>query len=78
MAHEIRKKLTVEIEYGSINELKVVFESILGNLAHGKNYERKKVLSAIYELQNEFVCFEPDYRVEEINGKTCIIIKSKI
>lgn len=78
MAHEKRRRMNVQIEYGSLAELKLVFESVIGQTMHGKTHERKLVAGAFYEMFQEIIEDETNYREEVINGKLCLIIKSSI
>lgn len=78
MARQKRNQMQINIEFGSISELQLVLHSILMDAKNGRQHERKSVSGAIYEMHQETVFNESEYREEIINGKHCLIIKSKL
>jgi hypothetical protein len=73
-----RKKVTLEIEFNSFNELEFVLNKVLGMSKQHQRHERQSIAGSIYEYSFEVLESESDFREEIINGQRCLVIKSKM
>jgi len=73
-----RKKVTLEIEFNSFNELEFVLNKVFGMAQNQRRHERQSIAGSIYEYSFEVLESESDFREEIINGQRCLIIKSKM
>lgn len=78
MNQKARKKVTLEIEFNSFNELKFVLNKVLGMAQKHQRHERQSIAGSVYEYSFAILLQESDFREEIINGKRCLVIKSKI
>jgi len=78
MNQKARKKVTLEIEFNSFNELKFVLNKVLGMAQQHQRHERQSIAGSVYEYSFEILLQEGDFREEIINGQRCLVIKSKI
>jgi hypothetical protein len=77
MSKAITKHLTIDIEYIDKTEISGILNTIKKQLNNGKNFNREKYGTSIYQYRKTLTSF-PDYREEQINGKWCFIYESKI
>ena len=73
-----RKKVTLEIEFNSFNELEFVLNKVFGMAQNQQRHERQSIAGSIYEYSFEVLESESDFREEIINGQRCLVIKSKM
>lgn len=80
-----KKYLIMEIEFSDYSDLKRAFNKAWESMKCGKDWNRFKAGSAICQFQMERAYEEEDdkiiamnYREEEIDGKLCIVIPSKM
>ena len=78
MNQKPRKKVTLEVEFNSFNELQFILNKVLGMASQHQKHERQSIAGSLYEYTFEIIPDEADFREEIINGKRCLIIKSKI
>lgn len=78
MNQKVRKKVTLEIEFNSFNELKFVLNKVLGMAQQHHKHERQSIAGSVYEYSFEILLQESDFREEIINGQRCLVIKSKL
>lgn len=78
MNQKARKKVTLEIEFNSFNELQFVLNKVLGMAQQHYKHERQSIAGSVYEYSFETLLQESDFREEIINGKRCLVIKSKL
>lgn len=78
MNQKPRKKVTLEVEFNSFNELQFILNKVLGMASQHQKHERQTIAGSIYEYTFEIIPDESNYRVEIINGKRCLVIKSKL
>lgn len=78
MKKPTRKKVTLEIEFNSFNELEFVLNKVFGMAKQHQRHERQSIAGSIYEYSFEVLESESDFREEIINGQRCLIIKSKM
>lgn len=77
MSKTIRKKVVVEFEWGCTAELIRALNQIKCDALKAKMYERILLPGGIYTFDQENI-EEQEVRQEEINGKMCIVIKSRL
>jgi hypothetical protein len=77
MGNSFKKYASIHIEFDSIKELKYALSKISDEIAQGSKHDRKMIVNCFCEYQTS-VLIEPDFRIEEINGKQCMIFKSKM
>lgn len=78
MKKPVRKKVTLEIEFNSFNELEFVLNKVFGMAKNNQKHERQSIAGSIYEYIFEVLQEETDFKEEIINGQRCLIIKSKM
>lgn len=78
MKKPVRKKVTLEIEFNSFNELEFVLNKVLGMAQRRQRHERQSIAGSIYQYTFEVLQEETDFKEEIINGHLCLIIKSKL
>ena len=77
MGKSIKKFAIIEIEFDSGNDLKYALNEIANSIANGSTYGRKEISNSFCQYQTS-IRTDPDFRIEEINGKQCMIFKSKM
>ena len=77
MAKGLKKMALIEIEYESIKELQFALSEIGKSIGHGTINQRQMIAHCLCQWSLHST-IEPDFRVEEINGKRCMIFKSKM
>lgn len=78
MKKPVRKKVTLEIEFNSFNELEFVLNKVSGMAKNNQKHERQSIAGSIYEYTFEVLQEETDFKEEIINGQRCLVIKSKM
>ena len=78
MNQKARKKVTLEIEFNSFNELQFVLNKVFSMAQKHQRHERQSIAGSVYEYSFETLLQENDFREEIINGKRCLVIKSKL
>lgn len=74
----VRKNLSINIEYGDMNEaLEALAKITRAVKAHKVKYDRQKENTAVWEYAIDNVTPD-DYREEYINGTLCQVFKSKM
>lgn len=77
MINKKEKVLEVKIKFSSFTELNKLFREMKHQIEEGNNYFKKDLNDGYLEYSLDYYA-EFDYRVEAINGKRCMIIKSKM
>lgn len=78
MSENLKYKMTVEIRSSSILDLKKGLEEAKTGLNLGKELFSSKRLSYHIDFINEEIIDTVNHRIEVINGKTYIVIPSKL
>lgn len=78
MKKPVRKKVMLEIEFNSFNELQFVLNKVYGMAKNNQKHERQSIAGSIYEYTFEILQEEIDFKEEIINEQRCLIIKSKL
>jgi len=74
----VRRNLSINIEYGDMNEVLEALEKIKRSIRYGKlKYNRQKENTAIYEWAIDRVESE-DYTEQVIQGQLCQVFKSRM
>jgi len=74
----VRRNLSINIEYGDMNEVLEALEKIKRSIRSGKlKYNRQKENTAIYEWAIDRVESE-DYTEQVIQGQLCQVFKSRM
>lgn len=78
MKKPVRKKVILEVEFYSFNELQFILNKVFQLSLKNKRHERQSIAGSIFEYSFKKLNEESDFREEIINGQRCLIIKSKM
>ena len=62
MKKPVRKKVTLEIEFNSFNELEFVLNKVFGMAKNNQKHERQSIAGSIYEYTFEVLQEETDFK----------------